>query len=268
MNKNPENWQCVIVDGPLVDPPQFQIFLRPCKEENGISEQQAQYARKSTKPNHEIKPFPLLFFSWKSTCCGGQWMLVSSPLLFLICWRPSLPDYWIIWKSKVIAKVGSAEEPRSEPLVPSICWTIFAKRSWRFWAQKLENVWLFVQCLKSQTFSDSCAKNRHDLLAKTVQHFYGTYCGELCCSRPAALVQNYYHCWKWLSDALTWMCYLVHRDKEQIRGKHTMHSWEKCQKVSVKNAVFHAGAKFKFFIGIGILKVLFVGISATKMWIL
>ena len=31
-----------------------------------------------------------------------------------------------------------------------------------------------------------------------------------------------------------WRCYLVHRDKEQIRGKHTMHSWEKCQKVSVK----------------------------------
>ena len=63
------------------------------KEENGISEQQAQYARKSTKPNHEIKPFPLLFFSWKSTCCGSQWMLVRSPLLFLICWRPSSPDY-------------------------------------------------------------------------------------------------------------------------------------------------------------------------------
>ena len=77
----------------VADPSEFQIFLRPCKEENGISEQQAQYARKSTKPNHEIKPFPLLFFSWKSTCCGGQWMLVSSPLLFLICWRPSSPDY-------------------------------------------------------------------------------------------------------------------------------------------------------------------------------
>ena len=44
-----------------------------------------------------------------------------------------------------------------------------------------------MQCLKSQTFSDSCAKNRHDLLAKTVQHIDGTYCGELCCSWPAAL---------------------------------------------------------------------------------
>ena len=54
-------------------------------------------------------------------------------------------------------KVGSAEEPRSAALVPSICWTIFAKRLWRFWAQELENVWLFVQCLKCQTFSDSCA---------------------------------------------------------------------------------------------------------------
>ena len=37
-------------------------------------------------------------------------------------------------------KVGSAEEPRLAPLVPSICWTIFAKRLWRFWAQELENV--------------------------------------------------------------------------------------------------------------------------------
>ena len=35
-------------------------------------------------------------------------------------------------------KVGSAEEPRSAPLVPSICWTIFAKRLWQFWAQELE----------------------------------------------------------------------------------------------------------------------------------
>ena len=37
-------------------------------------------------------------------------------------------------------KVGSAEEPRSARLVPSMCWTIFAKRLWRFWAQELENV--------------------------------------------------------------------------------------------------------------------------------
>ena len=44
-----------------------------------------------------------------------------------------------------------------------------------------------------------------------------------------------------------------------------MHSWEKCQKVSVKNAVFHAGAKFRFFIGMGILKALFLEIRDTKI---
>ena len=105
-------------------------------------------------------------------------------------WRHA-PVFWRnILHFNTLSKVGSAEEPRSARLVPSMCWTIFAKRLWRFWAQELENVWLFVQCLKSQTFSDSCAQNRHSLLAKMVQHIDGTYCGELCCSRPAALVPS------------------------------------------------------------------------------
>ena len=34
-----------------------------------------------------------------------------------------------------------------------------------------------VQCLKSHTFSNSCAKNRHDLLAKIVGEVDGTKCG-------------------------------------------------------------------------------------------
>ena len=38
----------------------------------------------------------------------------------------------------------------------------------QFWVQELQNVWLFVQCLKSQTFSNSCAQNRQDFLAKIV----------------------------------------------------------------------------------------------------
>ena len=59
--------------------------------------------------------------------------------------------------------------------------SIFAKRSWLFWAQELENVWLFRHCTKSQTFSNSCAQNRHDLLAKIVGEVDGTKCGELCC---------------------------------------------------------------------------------------
>ena len=62
---------------------------------------------KSTKPNHEIKPFPLLFFSWKSTCCGGQWMLVSSPLLYLICWRSSSPDYEWFENTKLLLGLWS-----------------------------------------------------------------------------------------------------------------------------------------------------------------
>ena len=37
-------------------------------------------------------------------------------------------------------KVQSVLQPRSAPIVPSICSIIFAKRSWRFWAQESENV--------------------------------------------------------------------------------------------------------------------------------
>ena len=39
-----------------------------------------------------------------------------------------------------VTKVQSVLQPRSAPLVPLVCSTIFAKRSWRFWAQELENV--------------------------------------------------------------------------------------------------------------------------------
>ena len=45
-----------------------------------------------------------------------------------------------------------------------------------------------VQCLKSRTFSNSCAQNRHDLLAKIVGEVDGTKCGELCCYKHLALV--------------------------------------------------------------------------------
>ena len=38
------------------------------------------------------------------------------------------------------SKVQSVLQPRSAALVPSVCSTIFAKRSWQFWAQELENV--------------------------------------------------------------------------------------------------------------------------------
>ena len=31
-----------------------------------------------------------------------------------------------------------------------------------------------IDCTKSQTFSNSCAQNRHSLLAKIVQHINGT----------------------------------------------------------------------------------------------
>ena len=37
-------------------------------------------------------------------------------------------------------KVQFVLQPPSAPLVPSICSPIFAKRSWRLWAQELENV--------------------------------------------------------------------------------------------------------------------------------
>ena len=43
-------------------------------------------------------------------------------------------------------------------------------------------------CTKSQTFSNSCAQNHHDLLAKIVEEVNGTKCGELCCYKHWALV--------------------------------------------------------------------------------
>ena len=73
-------------------------------------------------------------------------------------------------------------------LVPSTSSTIFAERSWRFWSQELENVWLFRHCTKSQVFSIYCAQNHHDLLAKIVKEVDGTKRGELCCYKHWALV--------------------------------------------------------------------------------
>ena len=45
-----------------------------------------------------------------------------------------------------------------------------------------------MQCLKSQTFSDSCAQNRHSLLAKMVQHIDGTRRAERGSSADTTLV--------------------------------------------------------------------------------
>ena len=66
---------------------------------------------------------------------------------------PLLTSHYIEVAQEGASKVESVLQPCSTPLVPSICSTIFAKRSCRFWAQELENVRLFVQCLQSQTFS-------------------------------------------------------------------------------------------------------------------
>ena len=49
-----------------------------------------------------------------------------------------------------------------------------------------------MQCLKSQTFSDSCAENRHDLLAKIVQHINGTSAAERGSSADPTLMNNDY----------------------------------------------------------------------------
>ena len=42
--------------------------------------------------------------------------------------------------------------------------------------------------LKNQTFFNSCAENRHDLLAKIGREVDGTKCGEVCCYKHLALV--------------------------------------------------------------------------------
>ena len=48
---------------------------------------------------------------------------------------------------------------------------------------------LTVQCLRSLTFSNSCAQNRHDLLAKIGEHIAGTSGTERGSSVPVALVR-------------------------------------------------------------------------------
>ena len=99
-------------------------------------------------------------------------MLKNSMILETVL-KMTLELIWVRFfrlRCPLIPKVQSVLQPRSAPLVPSICSTIFAKRSWRFWAQESEKVWLFRHCTKSQTFSNSCAQNRHDLLAKIIEH--------------------------------------------------------------------------------------------------
>ena len=44
-------------------------------------------------------------------------------------------------------------------------------------------------CAIPKTFSNSCAQNHHDLLAKIVGEVDGTKCGELCCYKHWALVE-------------------------------------------------------------------------------
>ena len=46
-----------------------------------------------------------------------------------------------------------------------------------------------MQCLKSQTFSDSCAQNCHDLLAKIGEHIDGTSGAERGCNMDWTLTQ-------------------------------------------------------------------------------
>ena len=47
-------------------------------------------------------------------------------------------------------------------------------------------------CAIPKTFSNSCAQNHHDLLAKIVGEVDGTKCGELCCYKHWTLVSNFY----------------------------------------------------------------------------
>ena len=48
----------------------------------------------------------------------------------------------------------------------------------------------FRHCLKSQTFSDSCAQNRYDLLAKVVKHIDGTSGAKRGCNTDWTLVRS------------------------------------------------------------------------------
>ena len=47
-----------------------------------------------------------------------------------------------------------------------------------------------AHCTKSQTFSNSCAQNRHDLLAKIVKHIDGTSGAEHGCNMDWTLVAS------------------------------------------------------------------------------
>ena len=48
-----------------------------------------------------------------------------------------------------------------------------------------------MQCLKSQTFSDSCAQNCYDLLAKIVKHIDGTSGAERDCNTDWTLATQH-----------------------------------------------------------------------------
>ena len=67
----------------------------------------------------------------------------------------------------------------------SYCGLVDAKI--RFYDKDLPVKVVYVQCLKSQTFSNSFAQNRHDLLAKIVREVDGNKCGKLCCYKHWAL---------------------------------------------------------------------------------
>ena len=56
--------------------------------------------------------------------------------------------------------------------------------------------WLFRHCAKSQTFSNSCAQNCHDLLAKIGEHIDGTSGAERGCNTDWTLVPIV--CFSWL----------------------------------------------------------------------
>ena len=93
--------------------------------------------------------------------------------------------------------------------------------------------WRFRHCTKSQTFSNSCAQNRHDLLAKIGKHIYGTSGPEIGSSADPTLVPTllWYKSISKIRWSLTYLpaTYIkLWRHMWMLPKCNTIFKWSKC----------------------------------------
>ena len=93
--------------------------------------------------------------------CHLPYLLISLLGLDALCNKKIMKGrtrrFWLLLSEadfEYDTSLGDISAPKVVLLQCSVS-TIFAMRSWRFWAQELENVWLFRHCKKSQTLHTS-----------------------------------------------------------------------------------------------------------------